>query len=191
MTRVTGRVSRTWEVPAATSTRAIASGPYATELRASRESATSPWTLVRRLLSPSPWRNWSFGRRRPASGPRVDTTARDGSNVRLVSGFGTPASAFGNARVRSVGVLFGRFSLSGAPNPGRSIPRTPPIRLARRQKLHAGFLADNWPNTILWPRCSGSVQDVITNWTAGSSCRRLSPRERHDGAGTGGRGDLT
>ena len=47
MATVTGSVRRSAAVPAAASTRTMASGPYATELSASSDSAASPSKLVR------------------------------------------------------------------------------------------------------------------------------------------------
>jgi len=47
MATVTGSVSRSAAAPAAASTSTMASGPYATELSASSDSAASPPKLVR------------------------------------------------------------------------------------------------------------------------------------------------
>jgi|CZKW01.1.fsa_nt_gi hypothetical protein len=47
MARVTGSVRRSADAPAATRTSTMASGPYATELSASSDSAASPPKLVR------------------------------------------------------------------------------------------------------------------------------------------------
>jgi len=47
MAKVTGSVRPSPAVPAAASTSTMASGPYATELSASSDSAASPSRLVR------------------------------------------------------------------------------------------------------------------------------------------------
>ncbi len=76
MTSVTGSVADSAPLPAATSTRTIASGPYATELSASRDRAASPSRLVSRFLSPSPGRSGTRGLRVPRARPNVMGTSR-------------------------------------------------------------------------------------------------------------------
>src|SRR5258708_5900218 len=98
MARVTGRVYPSPAAPATARTRTMASGPYATEAIASRESAASPWVAVRRCRSPEMIRGEGGAVVFPAGpedlGRTVIVTGTSGGGtliVRAAQGEGSPS----------------------------------------------------------------------------------------------------
>ena len=122
--------------PAATRTSTIASGPYATELSASRDSAASPSRLVRRYSSPSPAGLLAAVRggpvRTPSGTSRCRVVSTGSSCPESVWRVHLAASHQGRAR-RGAPEGRGRSALITPAGAGRTTPACPRAAPVRRE----------------------------------------------------------